>query len=204
MRCLLRNTVLIVLTLGFAATVAGYESFDAKASSRLAKLGSIAAGFNEVSAGTSTPDLVREKFAEFDSDVVEIVLRWSTDEELIDAPPAFRRFLMFEYITEGTDMIAAASNPDELLINLDASVEIVFEDHPEIIDWAQQQMKNDNGDPQHTLLAGHSVSVYPMVPNADKADSCIACHASDEVGRPYPKGKKVLGYTFVAMPSRVQ
>ena len=167
---------------------------------KLAKVGSIAAGFADASKGTATEADITEKFSSFGPDVLNAAQQWLKDPELKDAPPAFRRFLIFDYITNGSDVIAAASNPDNLLINADASINVIFGDNPEIVAWAESQMSKSVDTTQYTEIGDFQVSVHPMIPPETKAKKCISCHASGEVGRPYPEGQKVLGYTFIAIP----
>ena len=164
------------------------------------KIGSIAAGFADISNGKATEKDINTKFEEFGPDVFELVSQWSKDEELKGAAPAFRRFLLFDYLTKGSDIIAAATNPPELLINVDAGIDAILADFPEAMAWGQKQMKDVIEEPAHAEFDNVQVSVFPMIPHSTKAANCIACHASPEVGRPYPEGQKVLGYTVVAQP----
>jgi len=187
-----------ILVIGFSS-IASAQNFSAQAD-MLARAGSVAAGFAAVSAGKPDDALIEEKFNQFGSKVLSMAKKWAADADLKDSPPAFRRFLLFDYLTQGTDIIAAATNPDSLIINTDASVEAVFGDYPQIVSWANKKMDEAVTVPEYTELGDFHVSVHPMVPPEAKAVSCIACHASDEVGRPYPEGHKVLGYTFIAIP----
>lgn len=181
------------------SVIAEPSALDERAA-KLAKLGGIAAGFSEVSNGTATDELIAAKFSGFDDKVMAAVNLWAKDPELAEAPPAFRRFLLFDYLTQGTDVIAAASNPPELLINADASVDTVFSDLPDVQAWAHGKMKAVVDTPETAQFGDYFVGVYPMIPPEEKAAGCVACHASAEVGRPYPAGQKVLGYTFIAIP----
>ena len=190
----------VCLSAALLSSAALAASPDSKAEADLiAKAGGAAAGFAAVSAGPVTPEQVRAHFAGLGDKAVETALQWAQDEELRDAPPAFRRFLYFDYFTKGTDIIAAASNPPELLINTDAAVDYVFEDAA-VAAAARAQMAAVIEQPTYHRVCGQQLAAYPMMPAQAKAAKCIECHASTEVGRPYPEGAKVLGYTFVAIP----
>ena len=165
------------------------------------RIGAIAAEFSDVTNGTATESDIKSKFETFGSEVLEIALQWSKDDELQGAAPAFRRFLMFDYLTKGSNIIAGASNPKDLLINLDAGIDVLLADFPKAMAWGQKQMADVIEEPAHAVFEGVKVSIFPMIPHSSKAENCIACHASPEVNRPYPKGQKVLGYTLVAQPS---
>lgn len=187
-----------VITAGLSG-IAGAEDYSARAG-LLAEAGSVAAGFAAVSTGKHDDALVEEKFGKFGPDVLSMAKKWAADADLKDSPPAFRRFLLFDYLTRGTDIIAAATNPESLIINTDASVEAVFGDHPQIVEWANKKMDEVVTTSESADLENYHVSVHPMIPPEAKAANCIACHASAEVDRPYPDGHKVLGYTFIAIP----
>jgi len=193
------NTKIKVLCLALSLVLtanAKSEEFDADL---INKAGSMAAGFAEVSNGKATDAMVEEKFSALGDNILNIAKKWAKDPELEEAPPAFRRFLFFDYMTKGTNIIAGASNPESLLINGDASVEVLFDD-PEVIAAANKAMSENITEPRHEDLGQYALSIYPMIPAEEKAQKCIACHASEAVGRPYPESQKVLGYTFVAVP----
>lgn len=163
----------------------------------LNKAGSLAAGFADASVqGKVDEEMVRAKFAGTSEEIIDAALQWAADPELIDAPPAFRRYLLFDYITKGSDVVVGASNPSKLVVNMDASVEALFENQA-IIDAANKAMTEQIRSPRHATIDGFYFSAFPMVKVGDSGKKCIACHASDEVGRPYPLGAEVLGYTFV-------
>lgn len=165
----------------------------------VASSGAAAAGFAAVAKGKVDSIEVASRFAEFGEDAVTAAKLWAQDDELLDAPPAFRRFLYFEYLTKGTDITAAASNPEDLLINMDSSVKNIFSDL-KVADTAKMHMQVQITEPKFEVIGDVLLATFPMVPPAEKAATCIACHASKEVNRPYPPGATVLGYTFVVQP----
>ena len=165
----------------------------------IAKAGSIAANYAELSKGNVPLNAVLARFSGMDTEVHNAVKLWSQDPELRGSPPAFRRFLFFDYLSQRKTIIAAASNPDELLINGDAAVEVVFEDTA--LAMAAKKMMEDKIDQnKHVKVGNYLLGGYPMIPSKEKAAKCIACHASTEVGVPYPQNAKILGYTFIALP----
>ena len=163
--------------------------------------GSVAASFAAVAKPAVNPALVDQMFAAFGPEVQAVARLWAQDDELLDAPPAFRRFLFFEYLTGKSPIIAGASNPPDRLINMDASVENLIDDHRARA-LATSQMTQTLTEPVFSDLGNYLLASFPMIPAADKRESCITCHASKEVGRPYPTGARVLGYIFVLQPKQ--
>ena len=163
--------------------------------------GSVAASFAAVAKSAVNPALVDQMFAAFGPEVQAVARLWAQDDELLGAPPAFRRFLFFEYLTEKSQTIAGASNPPDRLINIDAAVENLIDDHRARA-LATSQMTQTLTEPVFSDLGNYLLATFPMIPAADKRESCITCHASKEVGRPYPTGARVLGYIFVLQPKQ--
>ena len=163
------------------------------------KAGSIAAGFSQVGVADVDAALVDEKFSALGPRIQRIARQWAKDEELRNAPPAFRRFLFFEYLTNGTNIVAGSSNPPDRLINIDASVDNLIPDE-EVAEEAKRLMDQTVTEPVFSEVGNYHLATFPMIPSADNASKCIACHASTEVNRPYPPGAHVLGYTFVVQP----
>ena len=194
-----RTKLLTLLISAFAMNTWAADGWQERAE-EYNRIGAIAAGLSNASNGTATESDIKSKFETFGPEVLEIALRWSKDEELQGAAPAFRRFLFFDYLTKGSDITVGASNPKDLLINLDAGVDVLLADFPKAIAWGNKQMADAIEEPTHAVFEGVKVSIFPMIPHSSKAGNCIACHASPEVSRPYPEGQKVLGYTFVAQP----
>ncbi|MEM7206292.1 MAG: hypothetical protein AAF434_00575 [Pseudomonadota bacterium] len=166
---------------------------------RINKAGSIAAGFSEIGKSRVDTADVDDAFSSLGPRIQEVARQWAKDEELRHAPPAFRRFLFFEYLTEGTDIIAGSSNPPDRLINLDADIDNLIP-YAELADIARKQMNNEISEPEFVVVGDQLLATFPMMPPKQGASKCIACHASTEVNRPYPENTRVLGYTFVVQP----
>jgi len=165
----------------------------------IAKAGSVAAAYAELSAADLPEEAVIARFEGLGEEVQKAAILWSRDPELRDSPPAFRRFLFFDYLSQGRKVVAAASNPDDLLINADAAVDAVFDD-PALVMASRKMMEDKINQAKHVRVGDYLLGGYPMIPPAEKAAGCIACHASAEVDIPYPENAKILGYTFVALP----
>ena len=129
----MRRHILTLLTIACCSTAVGAASIDEleQRARLVAGAGGAAAGFAEVAKGAVDSAEVESRFATFGDEALRAATEWARDEELRDAPPAFRRFLYFEYLTQGTDIVAAASNPDNLLINRDSAVSSIFENSSE-------------------------------------------------------------------------
>jgi hypothetical protein len=163
--------------------------------------GSIAASFSAVAKSAVEPALIDQAFAALGPEVQAVARLWAEDDELHGAAPAFRRFLFFEYLTANSQTIAGSSNPLDRLINIDSAVENLIDDHRARA-LAISQMTQTLTEPVFSDLGNYLLATFPMIPAADKRGGCITCHASKEVGRPYPTGTRVLGYTFVLQPKK--
>lgn len=164
----------------------------------LVKAGRVAAQFSEVVNGNVTPELVKERFHGLGEDVIQAALIWSKDKMLRGSVPAFKTYLLFYYVTDSTDMIAAFTNIEKYRLNNDASLEFIF-DNQNIIYWLDMQMKSQVVQPKFTSIDGYFVGVYPIIPESKAAkQKCIDCHKN--LQRPYDKDTKVFGYTVAATP----
>jgi len=165
---------------------------------RIVKAGSIAAKFKELAAGNVPEAEVKKRFEFLGDDILKPAIKWSKDNQLINSVPAFRRYLLFYYISQNTDVMTTATNPEGLRLNADSAAEFVF-DSAAMISWINASMDEAPVTPKHTVIENHLMGVYPMIPSSkEAAQGCIECHAKLQV--PYPDGAKVLGYTVVAIP----
>ena len=188
-----------VMTSFLAYSGASFSGDFKTDASALAKAGGVAASMKELAAGPVASAVIEDKFGPFGADVLAAAKKWAADPELRESVPAFRRFLFFDYLTANTQTVAAATNPDQLLINTDASVSAIF-DNAKVAASLKAIVEGGGDQPVFQEVDGFNVAAIPMKPTGDKAKSCMSCHASPEVGKPYPEGSTVLGWTVIAQP----
>jgi len=169
----------------------------------IAKAGSAAAGYAAAAITIATDYGLEERFGKLGEEVLQLSHRWAGDPRLAGAPPATRRYIFFEYLTKNSEIKAAASNHERLLVNPEASVERIFED-PALIEQARANMQQQIDRPTYQQVGSYLLGTFPMIPEGRKAAKCKGCHASPEIGRPYPDAARILGYTFVALPIKQQ
>ncbi len=162
--------------------------------------GKVALGFKELAKNPVSADRVSEKFAKHGQAIETIAQQWAQDEKLRNSKPPYRRYLFYDYITKGSDIMAVATNPKGLVINPNAGVEKVFQGHDKIIEFVNANMVQTLNEPTSKTIDNYFVVVFPMVINNEQSRKCASCHASEKINKPYPENSQVFGYTVVAIP----